>query len=124
MSRNHKDDGSKTSMGELDDMWERSDEEEERRAEVTNFDAEQEGRVSRGVSYGMIQESTPGCWGRHVVSNPQQIRGGGDKETGSPIPEIVGEVEDNMMKIIHEMNSCIYRLFEQTNARQRYVLEE
>ena len=59
-----------------------------------------------------------------VISTPQQSRGRGDKEIGSPLPEIVGEVGGNVMKIIHELNSRIYRLSEQTNVRQQEVLEE
>ena len=72
----------------------------------------------------MILDSTPGRGGRHVVSTPQRTRGRGNEETGSPLPEIVGEVGGNVMKIIHEMNSRIYRLSEQTNVRQQQVLEE
>ena len=54
IQEDYEDDGSETSIGELDDTWERRDEEEERITEVTNFDQEQEERVSRGVSYGTI----------------------------------------------------------------------
>ena len=59
-----------------------------------------------------------------MVSTPHQTRRRGDKEVESPQPEIVGEVGGNMMKIIHEMNTRIYRLSEQTNVRQQQVLEE
>ena len=101
--------------------------EERRRGGADNgshkLDQEQEERVSCGASYGTILESAPGCEGRRIVNNPQQIRGGGDTETGSLLPGIV-EVGDNVMKIIHEMNNRIYSLSGKTNSRQQQALED
>ena len=54
-------------VGDADDTWDRSDEEDDGREEVTNFDVEQEEMNSRRVSADRLRDLSPN---RSVNSTP------------------------------------------------------